>query len=157
VTDIAQAATDHLALQGLMAAYARGVDTRDYETLETLFAENGRLVTRVGSEAEPRYALEGRERVVRAMKTVEKYAATTHLLGLPWIELDGDEARCETHCLAHHLYEREGEARIYLMSIRYQDHCAREGQLWRFVERRLQVDWEEDRTFHPPVAPLGTR
>ncbi len=159
MTDPVRDVADTLALQTLIASYARGVDTRDYETLGDLFTEDGRLETQVGDEPAPRYALEGRRRVQRAMATIEQYRATTHLLGLPWIELDGDRARCETHCLAHHLYERGDEPRLYVMSIRYQDRCVREGDRWRFAERRLRVDWEEDRTFHPPEAalePLGT-
>lgn len=154
MTDPGRDVADTLALQQLIASYARGVDARDYETLGDLFTEEGRLSTRVGAEPDPRYALEGRHRVQRAMATIEQYQATTHLLGLPWIELDGDRARCETHCLAHHLYEREGEPRLFVMSIRYQDRCVRETDRWRFAERRLQVDWEEDRPFHPPEAAL---
>ncbi len=156
MTESARDVADTLALQSLIASYARGVDARDYETLGDLFTEDGRLETQVGREPAPRYALEGRRRVQRAMATIEQYHATTHLLGLPWIELDGDRARCETHCLAHHLYEQGGEPRLYVMSIRYQDRCVREADRWRFAERRLQVDWEEDRPFHPPASPLDT-
>lgn len=148
------ALADRIAIQDLLAAYALGVDRRDYALLGDLFTEDGILATHAGSVSnEPRYEIVGRARIQRAMKTVERYRATTHLLGLPSVQLGSAEAQCETHCLARHLYEKDDEDRIYLMSIRYRDQCVKgpDGR-WRFAERRLQVDWEEDRPFHKIAA-----
>ena len=145
---------DRLAIQDLIAAYALAVDRRDYSRLGEIFIEDGILATHTGDVSEkPRYEMVGRARILRGMKTVERYRATTHLLGIPNVALSDGSADCETSCLAHHLYEKDGEARIYVMSIRYRDRCVRDGEgRWRFAERRLQVDWEEDRVFHPSTA-----
>lgn len=139
---------DRLAIQDLLAAYARGVDARDYERLAALFREDAVL-------ASDRFELEGRDAVVRGFRILERYTATTHLVGLPSLEANAGGARGETTCLAHHLYEKDGEARIFVMAIRYRDRFSREADGWRFAERRLVVDWEEDRPFQP--APHRTR
>ncbi len=137
---------DRLAILQLCAEYAQGIDARDVESLERLFTEDAVLAIHPRSVSEPPLS-EARERrrVLRGMKVLDRYRATHHSVGLPTIHFDGDEARVECPCRAHHLYERDGTDRVYVMVIRYYDRCVRREGRWLFAERRLVVLWEEDR------------
>ncbi len=133
---------DRLAIQEHVAAYARGVDARDYDRLGTLFHEDAVLV--YGNAR-----LQGREAIVRGFRTIERYDATHHLVGLPSLEGGSEEAHGVTPCLARHRYEKDGTPRIFTMAIRYRDRFTKKEDSWRFSERLLVVDWEEDRAFEP--------
>ena len=76
---------------------------------------------------------------------MQRYVATTHFIGNHRVELAGDTATGETYCLAHHIYDDGSERRMLVWSIRYQDRYVRQEGAWRFAQRRLLVDWQDDR------------
>jgi hypothetical protein len=141
---------DRLALRALVESYARGVDRRDLDGVAALFTPDGVLASHRGDPAvvPELSSRHGRAEIVAALQMLHRYEVTSHLLGqqtLWFDDADADHARGETYCLAHHLWERDGERVNRVMSIRYQDRYAREGGEWRFAERRLAIDWQEDR------------
>jgi hypothetical protein len=69
-----------------------------------------------------------------------------HFNGQSTVTLDGDRATGETYCLAHHVYTADGERRLMIAALRYQDAFAKAEGTWRFAERRLYVRWAETRT-----------
>jgi len=142
---------DRLAIQDLAANYARGVDRRDFPLLESLFTRGARIAVHYGDPAkiEPRNEMRGVEQIIKGMRSIVRYRATTHFVGNQTVAIDGDQARGETYCLAHHLHEENGRWLDYVMSIRYADHCVRESGRWKFHERVLAVDWTEDRPVEP--------
>jgi ketosteroid isomerase-like protein len=152
---MADRSPDALAIQALCAAYARAVDARDYAALGELFSDDALLSAHRGEPGRgPKlFELRGRARILKALPSIERFRATTHLVSLPVTHIDGDIARNEVSCLAHHLYDRQSQARLYVMAIRYRDRCRREAGTWRFSERCLVVDWEEDRAFHAGAPP----
>jgi hypothetical protein len=151
MTDEVRTLLDRLALQDLAASYARGVDRRDFALLEGLFTRGARLAVYHGDPArvEPRHDMRGAEQILKGLRTIVRYRATTHFVGNQTVALDGDQARGETYCLAHHLLEKDGRWIDYVMSIRYADHCVREAGRWKFAERVLAVDWTEERPAEP--------
>ena len=52
-------------------------------------------------------------------------------------------------CLAHHLWMRDGQGILMLMSIRYHDTMVRAGDRWLFKERKLIIDWTDTRPSNP--------
>ncbi|WP_243639030.1 nuclear transport factor 2 family protein [Streptacidiphilus pinicola] len=57
---------------------------------------------------------------------------------------DGDLARGESYCLAHHItFGTDAERTITVASIRYLDEFVKQDGEWFFAERRLMVDWTE--------------
>jgi hypothetical protein len=142
---------DRLALRQLVEDYARGCDRRESLAVAGLFTEDGRLVQhREGAEADPPASdTRGRAAIAELIEGLGRFEVTTHFLGQQSLTFDGDTAQGETYCLAHHLYRRDGERRNRVMSIRYLDRYRREGPGWRFTERRLAVDWVEDRPLRP--------
>jgi hypothetical protein len=138
-----------VALRHLVDSYARAVDSGDTGAVAGLFSAQGRLIAHfhTGPDGSPPVRT-GRAEIAAALETgMARYRATTHVVGGQVVELagDGHHARGETVCLAHHLYERDGAARLLVMAVRYEDRYVREGGAWRFAERQLRLDWREDR------------
>jgi hypothetical protein len=153
MTDPLRVLADRLAIQDLAARYARGVDRRDFELLESVFTPGARLAVHYGDPAkvEARHEMRGIDQILAGLRTIVRYRTTTHFVGNQTVALDGDQARAETYCLAHHLHEQGGRWVDYVMSIRYADRCVRDAGQWRFAERVLAVDWTEERAAEPLV------
>ena len=72
------------------------------------------------------------------------FQATTHFIGPPNIELDGDVAWVETNCVAHHVMkpDDEGKANDLVLGLRYVDRFERRaGSGWRIAHRVCAFDW----------------
>ena len=80
-----------------------------------------------------------------ALRGIERYPVTSHVVGGQTVALAGARAKSETRCHASHLFLREGARWNLEMSIRYLDDLVRVGDDWRFAERVLAVDWESER------------
>jgi uncharacterized protein (TIGR02246 family) len=140
------AVADRLALRDLVDAYASHVDRRRAEGVAALFTSDGRLVSRLGGEDGEPIVRTGRLEIAAALVAgLERYQATTHIVGGQVVEIEGDGATGATVCLAHHVYENGGGRRLLVMAVRYADRYAREDGRWLFAERQLHLDWREDR------------
>jgi ketosteroid isomerase-like protein len=114
------------------------VDRRDWALAATLFTDDAVLVG-------PRFQLAGRERVLRGLRSVERYRSTFHAVHNQTLAIEGDEASGETYCVANHLLERDGQSVKLDWGIRYQDRLRRGTDgAWRFARRELIVDWEQE-------------
>jgi ketosteroid isomerase-like protein len=72
-------------------------------------------------------------------KTLAIFESTMHVLGNVSIEIDGDAAKVESYCTAHHVFPREapGGARDMVLGLRYLDRFERRnGGSW-LIARRL--------------------
>ena len=118
--------------------YARAVDRRDWSLAATLFTEDAVLTG-------ARFELVGVERILRGLRSVERYRATFHAVHNQTLEIDVDDATGETYCVANHLLERDGRPFKLDWGIRYQDRYRRgEDGAWRIARRELIVDWEQE-------------
>jgi hypothetical protein len=145
----ADAVADRLALRTLVESYARGVDRRDAALLDSLFLDDTEmLIFQDPTSAEPSSTIRGRAELARITRVVQRYVATTHFIGNHLVELAGDTATGETYCMAHHIYDEGDERRTLVWSIRYEDRYARHEGTWRFSQRRLIVDWQDDHAIH---------
>ena len=142
-----QTAADRTALRDLVDAYARHVDRRDARSVASLFTVDGRLVSRLHNAAgDAPIVRRGRDEIATALVAgLDRYVATTHIVGGQVVTIDGDGATGDTVCLAHHVYESGGSRRMLVMAVRYSDTYARQPEGWGFAERQLYLDWREDR------------
>jgi uncharacterized protein (TIGR02246 family) len=138
---------DRTALRDLVDAYARHVDRRDAQSVASLFTVDGRLVSRLHNAAgDAPIVRRGRHEIAAALVAgLDRYVATTHIVGGHVVTVDGDGAIGDTVCLAHHVYESSGARRMLVMAVRYADTYARQVEGWGFAERQLSLDWREDR------------
>ena len=61
--------------------------------------------------------------------------------------MTADRATGEAYCLAHHVAVEGGTRRLMVASLRYLDTFVKKDGEWLFAERRLYVDWLEERAF----------
>jgi hypothetical protein len=139
-------AADRLAIRGLIDAYAFCADTRDAQGQKALFTDDTHFVVHMDGEgSEPTDDLRGRDALTPVFDALNAYEVTMHFNGQSTVTLDGDRATGEAYCLAHHVYAEDGERRLMIAAIRFQDAFARRDGSWRFAERRLYVRWTEIR------------
>jgi len=142
-------ASDRLAIRELIDAYAHCADRRDAEGQKSLFTEDTHFVVYMdGQGSEPTQILDGREALTPVFDDLNRYQATMHFNGQSTIALDGDRATGESYCIAHHLFTEDGERKLMLAFLRYDDTLVKSGGAWLFVERKLYVDWTETRSSH---------
>jgi uncharacterized protein (TIGR02246 family) len=130
---------DERELRDLSLRYARACDTHDGAELARIFTDDAVI------EAPP-HVMTGRDQIVAVIPSLlsQMYLRTMHLVhnDLAWI--DGDEARGETYCLAHHLTPAgDGKATDFIMAIVYANRFRRTDGVWRFSHRRLNVGWTQ--------------
>lgn len=132
-------------LYDLAARYAAGADRRDPELFISAFLPQGRLRRYEPADApEPSSDRAGHAALAEVPALLGRYARTSHHLGQARYDLDGDVATGEVYCLAHHL-TADDPPLLHVMHIRYVDRYRCVGGRWGIEDRRVLVDWTEDR------------
>ena len=140
-------AADRLAIRELIEAYAHCADRRDAKGQMALFTPDTHFVVYMDAkDPTPSQELHSREALAPVFAELNKYDATTHFIGQSTIfTLTGDRGTGEAYCLAHHVTVDGGKRRLMLASLRYLDTFVKMDNSWLFAERRLYVDWLEER------------
>jgi ketosteroid isomerase-like protein len=140
-------AADRLAIRGLVEAYAHCADRRDAKGQMSLFTEDTHFVVYMNAkDPKPSLELHARDALAPVFADLKKYDATTHFVGQSTIfTLTDNHATGEAYCLAHHVTIEDGKRRLMLASLRYLDTFIKTDDVWLFAERRLYVDWLEER------------
>jgi ketosteroid isomerase-like protein len=140
-------AADRLAIRELIDAYAHCADRRDAKGQMSLFTEDTHFVVFMNAkESKPSWELRSRDALAPVFADLNKYDATTHFVGQSTIfSLTDTKASGETYCLAHHVSVADGKRHLMVASLRYLDTFVKEDGGWLFAERRLYVDWTEER------------
>ena len=138
---------DRLAIRELVEAYAHRADRRDAEGQMSLFTADTHFVVFMDAkDPKPTWELRSRDALAPIFADLNKYDATTHFVGQSTIlSLTDDKATGEAYCLAHHVTVAEGKRRLMIASLRYLDTFVKQDGGWLFAERRLYVDWTEER------------
>jgi ketosteroid isomerase-like protein len=141
-------AGDRLAIRELIEAYAHCADRRDAKGQMALFTRDTHFVVYMNAkDPKPSQELHSRDALAPVFADLNQYDATTHFVGQSTIfALTGDRATGEAYCLAHHVTIDGGKRRLMLASLRYLDTFVKRDGEWLFAERRLYVDWLEERT-----------
>jgi hypothetical protein len=140
-------AADRLAIRELVEAYAHCADRRDAKGQMALFTADTHFeVYMEAKDPKPSQELHSREALAPVFADLNQYAATMHFLGQTMILLlTRDRAAAETYCMPHHLTIDGGKRRLMIAALRYSDQFVKIGGAWLFSERRLYVDWIEER------------
>jgi hypothetical protein len=140
-------AADRLAIRELIEAYACCADRRDAKGQMSLFTADTHFVVYMNAkDPTPSQELRSREALAPVFAELNKYEATTHFLGQTTLfTLTAEKGTGETYCLAHHVTVDGGRRRLMVASLRYRDTLVKIGGAWLFAERRLYVDWLEER------------
>src|ERR1700729_2124188 len=140
-------AADRLAIRELVEAYAHCADRREAKGQMSLFTADTHFVVYMNAkDPKPSQELHSREALAPVFADLNKYDATTHFVGQSTIfTLTAGRATGEAYCLAHHITINDGKRRLMLASLRYLDTFLKAEGEWMFSERRLYVDWIEER------------
>ena len=142
-----QEAADRLAIRELVEAYAYCADRRDAQGQMSLFTVDTHFVVYMNAkDPTPSQELHSREALAPVFADLNKYAATMHFLGQTTIlTLTGDRGTGETYCMPHHLTVDDEKRRLMIAALRYYDTFVKTDGSWLFAERKLYVDWLEER------------
>jgi uncharacterized protein (TIGR02246 family) len=133
---------DKRELRELALRYARACDTHDAAEFAAIFTEDGEIVS-------PGHTMTGRDQIVAVVPSALKsmYLRTMHMVHNDMVWIDGDTARGETYCVAHHLTkESDTKASDYVMFILYDNKFRRENGRWYFSHRKLNLKWSKTQT-----------
>jgi ketosteroid isomerase-like protein len=147
VTISPEEVADRLAIRELVEAYTHCADRRDAKGQMALFTADAHFVVHMDAkDPKPSMELHSREALAPVFADLNKYAATMHLLGQTTIlTLTGDRGTGETYCMPHHLTIDGGNRRLMIAALRYTDTFVKMDGEWLFAERKLYVDWLEER------------
>ena len=140
-------AADRLAIRELVEAYAHCADRRDAKGQMSLFTANTHFVVYMDARSPtPSQELHSRADLAPVFADLNKYDATMHFVGQTTVlSLTTEQGSGETYCMAHHLTIDGERRRLMVAALRYLDRFVKEDGAWLFSERRLYVDWVEDR------------
>ena len=140
-------AADRLAIRELVEAYAHCADRRDAKGQMALFTTDTHFVVYMDAkDPKPSQELHSREALAPVFADLNKYAATMHFVGQSTVlSLSGDRATGEAYTLAHHLTIDGGKRRLMIAALRYDDTFVKSDGGWLFAERKLYVEWIEER------------
>jgi hypothetical protein len=139
-------AADRLAIRELIEDDARCGDRRDAKGQMALFTPDTHFVVYMNAkDPTSSQELRSRDELAPVFADLNRYAATMHLLGQTTIlTLTRDRATAETYCMPHHYIG--GKARsLMIAALRYADSFVKTDGAWLFAERKLYVDWLEQR------------
>lgn len=126
----------------LAMEYARCADHRD-------FAAMAHIITEDFSQTGPAWSCDGAQAFIQQLDFLEQnFSATLHMVGNQVGEWQDDTYEGETYCIAHHIYERDGQARKMEMGIRYQECIVLVEGKHRYSRRDLVVVWTNDVTLN---------
>jgi ketosteroid isomerase-like protein len=147
VTLSPEEAADRLAIRELVEAYAHCADRRDAKGQMSLFTADTHFVVHMNAkDPTPSQELHSREKLAPVFDDLNKYVATMHFVGQSTIfTLTDQHATGETYTLAHHLTIDGDKRSLMIAALRYADTFVKTGGTWLFAERRLYVDWLEQR------------
>jgi ketosteroid isomerase-like protein len=133
------------AITDVLARYAQGLDDRDFAAVGRCFTEDAQA-TFSGLVLAP-----GRDAIVAHVAGLATLAASTHLLGLPLIDLapHGSSAVVTTTAVAHLVADAD-RGPVRTRGLRYRDVFVL-GETWQISERVHRVDWMVEQ----PAVPLG--
>jgi len=136
--------SDHEQIRQLAYRYAEAVDSRDLDTLVTLFVPD----VQVGRDARGRDAL-----ATWFDPVLRTFGVSIHFVGNHRITLDDDEhASGSVYCRAEH----EVDGRWIVMTVIYGDTYERRDGEWLFARRKERVFYGADATTSP-AGPLRDR
>lgn len=124
-------------IRDLAFSYCRGVDRRDYELVRELYHEDA-IDDHGEAFCGPRDAF-----IAWIPHSLSQFEATQHCIQNTLIEIDGDRAEGEIYVVAYHRTHAPA-AREIVGGARYLDRYERRVGAWRFLRRKVVLDWMTD-------------
>lgn len=128
------AAADTFEIRNVLGAYCQAIDAEDYEGARDCYHHDA-----VDDHGLYRGDTEGL--LVFFRRLGRSLAATSHMLGMPWITVLEDRAWAVTPLL-HRMRAIRGDEAL-LQGYRYLDYLERRDGRWRIARRTVVLDWDQ--------------
>jgi hypothetical protein len=134
------------SIRELVDAYAYCADTRDAQGQMALFTEDTHFVVFMNAKSpEPTQVINKKAGLFPVFDNLNTYRATMHFNGQSTVKISGETATGIMYCIAHHQTIEDGIQKLMVAYIRYEDSFIKQNDKWLFAERKLLVDWIENR------------
>ncbi len=144
------------AIRELVWRYCRAIDRRDFDALRTLYHDDA--IDDHGAA----FCGPAQEFIDRLPEIMAPLDVAVHFVANMRIELRGHQAEGEIYSLVCHRMAVDGQAQDILIGGRYLDRYENRGDGWRFLRRKIVLDWNAVRPTqcdwqHPMFdgVPLG--
>ena len=127
---------------------ARGTDRLDRELMASCYHPDG-------TDDHNVFRGTGTEFAQWVVDTLPHFQATMHFIGPPRIRNDGDRAKVDTYCVAHHVSKLDdaGQQSDMVLGLRYVDRFERRvhdgAGIWLIAARVCAFDWSYTVAFDP--------
>lgn len=129
----------------VLTRYVRGADRNDWALVRSCYHADA-------TDDHGLYSGDVDGLMVFLQTLAAQIRSTSHQLGPPLVEVDGDMARAETYCFGwYERAARDGSIWSIAQGVRYLDVLARRDGRWAIARRVVVLDWE--RTFQPSETP----
>jgi ketosteroid isomerase-like protein len=142
-----RALEDRAGITDVVNRYGEGVRTGDAELVASCFATDatidhghGQVVTGIG-DIRKYFAGQLESTARSSVLTFDDKVASTPVMSNVLIELDGDEAHCESMCLAIHVGYRDGQGVVMVRGTRNIDDLVRTEEGWKIRRRSHPAIW----------------
>lgn len=138
-------AEDKTEIELLLTRYARACDDRDFDTVAACFTPDAQAEYS-GVRLEP-----GVANIKAHLAPLASLPLTQHIVGSVSVDIDGDQARCESYTVAHIVRSAGDGHEVVHRGLAYSDQLVRTPAGWRIRERVHRVLWS---TTEPTVWPV---
>lgn len=129
--------SDRLEIQDLLVAYCEAIDGQDWNALDDVFTENAFIDYTEAGGAKGTLT-EIKTYLARALKP---FSNTQHMIGLPLIKINGDEATARTTLYNPMVLDQEGTPHTFFVGMWYCDKLVRTEQGWRISYRSEEASY----------------
>jgi len=137
---------DWVALHRLVTAYSRGLDTRDYDLVRSVWAEEPLIsydLSNVGVDAELLTYHSAEEMAADAREIHAPLLATMHRNSNHWFEVDGDRATGRVYVDLFEVRVDRGTSETVHHLGWYDDSYVRTAAGWKIKTRHFKIKWSE--------------
>jgi hypothetical protein len=137
---------DWIALHKLVTAYSRGLDTRDYALLRSVWADDPDISYDLSNVGVERALLtyHSAEEMARDAEAIHApLLATMHRNSNHWFEVDGDAASGRVYVDLFEVRTDLGEPQTVHHLGWYDDTYVRVGSTWKIKSRHFKIKWSE--------------
>jgi ketosteroid isomerase-like protein len=139
--------TDRVHIGDTLIAFARAIDTRDWDGYANLFTEDGVLELPFHEPDGIPSGHHGRDGMAGYVSQgLGRFRATHHLSANHQIAIDGDIATTVSYCQCIHRFD-EDPSNVWELGGWYRCALARDGDGWLFTRVSLESVWEHNSPF----------
>lgn len=137
-----ESTSDVIEVHNVMHRYAMAIDTKNWEALAAVFADEVTADFR-SFGARDVYTGDGAGWVAQVGGTISGMDATQHLMGNHLYELDGSEASGTTYIQARHVCRNDWGGDVYTVGGFYEVEMVESGDGWKIRKYTINCTWHE--------------